>query len=249
MISLGAEEIFVNYRTETVESLGEFEVYANRDSLPYRDLYGLKDCQSLMRGTYRYPGWCGMIRRMIELGLLKETSPEPGTTYREMMRSLSGAGSTDDVKEKTAAKLGLQPHDEEIKRLEWLGLFEDRAIGNRDHTLDALCRLMREKLVYKEGERDMILMRHRFLIENNDRTRDTITSTLIDYGIPGGDTSMARTVGLPLAIGVRLMAEGKINLTGIQIPNQKEIYQPVLQELEKLGIKLVETRSRVNEVT
>jgi len=97
-----------------------------------------------------------------------------------------------------------------------------------------------EKLYYKDGEKDMLLLRHTFVIENENKSEKIITSTLIDYGIPHGDSSMARTVSLPLGIGVKLMAEGKIDLTGVQIPIKKEIYEPVLNGLEQLNIKMIE---------
>ena len=87
----------------------------------------------------------------------------------------------------------------------------------------------------------MLILRHRFVVENADRSMENVTSTLIDYGIPHGDSSMARTVSLPLAIGIQLMAEGKIDLTGVQIPIKKEIYTPVLDGIAKLGIGMKET--------
>ena len=86
----------------------------------------------------------------------------------------------------------------------------------------------------------MLILRHTFGIETPDNKQQTITSTLIDFGIPTGDSSMARTVSLPLGIGIKLMAEGKIDLTGVQIPTKKQVYQPVLAGLEKLGIRMVE---------
>jgi saccharopine dehydrogenase-like NADP-dependent oxidoreductase len=127
-------------------------------------------------------------------------------------------------------------------RLEWLGLFSDEKVPDFDNRLDILGQRMQEKLYYKDGEVDMLLLRHKFVVENKDGTSDFITSTMIDYGIPHGDSSMARTVSLPLAIGVNMMAEGKINLAGVQIPTIKEIYEPVLHELARLNIKMVEKR-------
>ena len=115
-------------------------------------------------------------------------------------------------------------------------------IPDYDNVLDVLSQQMQDKLYYAEGEKDMIAMQHKFTIENADGSEDLITSTLIDFGIPNGDSSMARTVSLPLGIGVNMMAEGKINLTGVQIPNVPEIYEPVLAELETLGIKMNEKR-------
>ena len=106
--------------------------------------------------------------------------------------------------------------------------------------IDILCARMLDKMLYAPGERDMLILRHEFEAEYPDR-REKITSTMIDFGIPHGYTSMARTVGLPSAIGVRLVLEGKVQLTGVQAPVMPEIYEPVLDELEALGIKFVET--------
>ena len=101
---------------------------------------------------------------------------------------------------------------------------------------------MEKKLFYREGERDMLILKHTFLIENRNKTRERITSTLIDFGLPHGDTSMARAVSLPMAIGTRLLAEEKIPLVGVQIPVHPEIYRPVLSELARLGIRMEDKR-------
>jgi len=100
---------------------------------------------------------------------------------------------------------------------------------------------MAAKMAYKPGERDMIVMRHEFVAEYPDR-KEAITATMIDYGIPNGDTSMSRTVGLPAAIGAKLILQGQFaGLSGVHVPVIPEIYEPVLSELERLGIGLAET--------
>jgi saccharopine dehydrogenase-like NADP-dependent oxidoreductase len=119
----------------------------------------------------------------------------------------------------------------------------------------AVSLMLLEKMHYEEGERDMLILQHEFLAEYPDpstgrrdklvelsgqRRKEKITSTMIDFGIPHGDTSMSRTVGLPAAIGVRLILQGKINLTGVHTPVVPEIYEPVLEELEQLGIHFTE---------
>lgn len=242
IVEIEGKDLFLNKRLDEIEGLGTFEVYPNRDSMPYQDLYGLKDAQTVMRGTYRNIGWCDTLKKIVDLGLIDETPKAnlKGITYKQMMAALVGASESDDVTAKTAAKVGLAKDDEVIKRLEWLGLFSDEPVPDYDNHLDILSERLQEKLYYKEGERDMLILRHKFIVENKDKSRDMITSTMVDFGIPNGDTSMARTVSLPLAIGVKLMAEGKINLTGVQIATKKEIYEPVLAELEKLNIKMVE---------
>jgi saccharopine dehydrogenase (NADP+, L-glutamate forming) len=244
VINVRGEDLFLNKRLETVDPLGDFEVYPNRDSLPYKAIYGLEDAQTVMRGTYRNVGWCDTFKKIVDLGLVDESpaSYGPGTSYRKMMADVIGCGENDDVVALAAKQLGLGKDHFVIQNLEWLGLFSSDILPGSESKLDILSDRLLEKLKYRDGEKDMLILRHRFEVENRDNTRETITSTLIDYGIPHGDSAMARTVSLPLAVGVRLMAENKINLTGVQIPIRKELYVPVLNGIEELGIKMVEKR-------
>jgi saccharopine dehydrogenase (NADP+, L-glutamate forming) len=244
IVEIEGRDLFLNYKIEEIEGLGKFEVYPNRDSVPYKELYGLKDALTVIRGTYRNLGWCDTFKKIVDLGLVDET-PLPnlkGITFKKMMADLIAAPSNLQVKEDTAGKLGIPVDSEIIKRFEWLGLFSVDAVGDFDNRLDILSQRLQDKLFYKEGEKDMLILRHRFQVKNKDKSRDLITSTLIDFGIPGGDSSMARTVSLPMAIATRLVAEEKISLKGVQTPVHREIYEPVLRELETLNIKMVEKR-------
>lgn len=245
IVEIDGKDLFSNYRVEDVDNLGKFEVYANRDSMPYRDIYGLNETETVMRGTYRYPGWCDTIKKIVDLGLIDETPRESlkSISFRNMIAELIGCIEGEDVIAKTAEKMGLSKDSEIIKRIEWLGLFSDDIVSGNNY-LDILGEKMQEKMKYEDGERDMLILKHKFIVENKDKSRDMITSTMIDYGIPYGDTSMARTVSLPLGIGVKLMAENKIDLKGVIRPIKKEVYRPVLKELEKLNIKLIEKKVR-----
>lgn len=247
VVNIEGKDLFLNYRVEEIEGLGSFEVYPNRDSLPYKDLYGLKDALTVMRGTYRNLGWCDTLKAIVDLGLVDDTPRQglKGITFKKMMADLLGAADDGEALAKACEKLELAPESDVIKRLEWLGLFSGETVPEQDNYLDILSDLLQAKLYYKDGEKDMILLRHKFVIKNKDGSQDVVTATLIDYGIPHGDSSMARTVSLPLAIGVKLMAEGKIKLTGVQIPVDKCIYELVLPELEKLGIKFVEKKTSI----
>jgi hypothetical protein len=201
-----------------------------------------------MRGTYRNLGWCDTLKKMVDIGLIDEEKKDrlEGITYGKLMAEILGEKDESDIKIKVAQKLNLKPDSEIIKRFEWLGLFSDQIVPEHDNVLDILSDLLQEKLVFKGDEKDMIILQHKFTVENADKSKELITSTLIDFGIALKESSMARTVSLPLAIGVRFMAEEKFDLKGVQIPITKQIYEPVLKELESLGIKMVEKKYKLN---
>ena len=244
IVEIEGKNLFVNPKVEEIEELGKFEVYPNRDSVPYKELYGLKDALTVIRGTYRNLGWCETLKKIVDLGLVDETPHAglQGISFRQMTASLVNAPADKNLKQATAIKLGLTAPSKIIERLEWLGLFSDETIPESTCLLDVLSARLQEKLFFKAGEKDMLILRHRFIVENKDKSRDLITSTLIDFGIPGGDSSMARTVSLPMAIATRMIAEDRIALIGVQTPVHREIYEPVLRELETQGIKMAEKR-------
>ncbi|MCW8960541.1 MAG: saccharopine dehydrogenase NADP-binding domain-containing protein, partial [Ignavibacteriaceae bacterium] len=223
IVAIEGKNLFLNYRIEEIKGLGKFEVYPNRNSLPYKDLYNLKDAQTVMRGTYRNLGWCDTLKKMVDLGLINEEKQNnlKGITYRKMMADMVEAKDDANLEKKVAEKLKLDRNSEVMKRFEWLGLFSDKKVPDFDNRLDILSELLQEKLVFKNKEKDMLILQHKFTVENADKTKDLITSTLIDFGEALKESSMARTVSLPLAIGVRFMAEGKFNLIGVQIPIHK----------------------------
>lgn len=246
-IYIEGKDLFLNYDTEEINELGIFEVYPNRNSLPYKQLYGLNDALTVKRGTYRNPGWCSTLKKIVDLGLIDDT-PRSGLTektFKELLSDLLGVSRSSDLRKEVALKSGLEPEDAILDRLEWLGLFSDTSVPRKDNYLDILCEQMQSKMMYAKGEIDMVIMRHTFVIEEEEETIYKVTSTLIDYGIPEGESSMARTVSLPLAIGVKLIAEERINSTGVQIPNTPDIYLPILSELESLGIKIVEEKTEI----
>ncbi len=246
IVEIPGKDLFAAPKVEEVEGLGRFEVYPNRDSVPYKELYGLKDALTVIRGTYRNIGWCETLKKIVELGLVDETPQAglKGISFKQMTAGLVGSAGK-DLKKETAKKLGIAASSAVMKRLEWLGLFSDETVPEAGNYLDVLSAQLQKKLFFKEGEKDLLLLRHRFIVENKDKTRDLITSTLIDFGIPFGDSSMARTVSLPMAIGTRLIAEGRITRQGVFIPVTPDVYLPVLAELETLNIKMAEKRSRL----
>ncbi|MBM3297697.1 MAG: saccharopine dehydrogenase, partial [Candidatus Aminicenantes bacterium] len=203
---------------------------------------GLRDAHTLLRGTLRYPGWCRSIKILRELGLLNSRPPEAeAKTYRDFTLSRLGAPPGSDpaahVRERYPA-----PEDAKVRNgLEWLGLFEDRALppGLRSG-VEVLAGLMSDKMSYGPGERDMVVLEHQIASVFPDGREELSVSTLVHFGTPGGDSAMARTVALPAAICGRLILEGAVREAGVVIPVRAGIYRPVLKELEAHGIRFEE---------
>ncbi len=240
IVEIPGKDLFSHYKILHVEGLGRLEGYPNRDSVPYIDTYGMQETQTCFRGTYRNLGWCDTVKAMADLGILDKTEKDfTGKTLAGIMTDYVG-GDASGVRDAAAAKLGMKPDDPVLDRLDWLGLFSDTPTKvEKGSMLEVLAEVMMAKMPYKDGERDMIVLTHDFIAELPGGNKH-ITSTLIDYGIPHGDTSMARTVSLPAAIGTHMILQGKITRPGVCIPVAADIYEPILAELETLDIRCVE---------
>jgi len=246
-IFIPPQDLFDNYLAINIEGLGEFEGYPNRDSLPYIELYGIKSTKTMFRGTLRNKGWCSTLKKIADLGLLEEEEKDwTGLTYKDLLKKLMNCPAEEDIKKSLSAHLNIEENSDIIQRYEWLGLLSDEPLPlEKDSPLNILGARMLEKLQYEEGERDMIMLQHQFIASYPGDKKEEITSTLIDFGIPHGDSSMGRTVGLPAAISTKLILEGKIEKTGVHIPVTPEIYTPILQELKELDIVFKEKKEEM----
>jgi saccharopine dehydrogenase-like NADP-dependent oxidoreductase len=244
VVEVPGQELFDHVWKVNVELEGvptDLEGYPNRDSIPYEEVYGIHPRDVMFRGTLRNPGWCASMKQVARLGWLgtDPMSDLEGRTYADLTARLAGADATADLKGKVAGRLGVDADGPEIANMEWLGLLGTDPLPGPAVPVDILTARMLEKMSYNEGERDMLVLQHTFMAEFSDR-REYITSTMIDFGIPGGDSSMNRTVGLPAAVGVRLILEGRFTQPGVIVPVMREFYEPALEELERLGIQFTE---------
>ena len=213
-------ELFKSFWKFSVEGFPDFECYPNRDSKPYRDIYGIPECGTVIRGTLRNQGWCEKIKKLVDLGYVEEAiSNVGGLSYATLTAKLINADANKDLVAQTAAFLKVPVDSHVISAFKWLGLFDHGEVvpADMNNNLDALSLLMRKKMTLQPHERDLMVLRHTFVAEYADRT-ENITSTLIDYGFPNGDTSMARTTSLPLAIVTRMVLEKRWTRPGLTIP-------------------------------
>ena len=240
VVEIPSENLFKKPLQIDFPEVGKMEVYPNRDSLAYIDLYHLPDVDTMFRGTFRYPNWCESMDAIKALGLISyEKQNLEGKTYKEIVAERMGV-YPGNVKEKVAERLKIELSNPAIAAMEWLGYFSNKRIGLKEgSTFDITAELMLKKMMLPENARDMVIMLHSFLIEKTDGTKEVIKSRLLDFATKE-DTSIARTVALPAAIAVKMILNRDINDTGVHIPISKSIYEPILNELEKMDISMNE---------
>ncbi|MGB1218123.1 MAG: saccharopine dehydrogenase C-terminal domain-containing protein, partial [Saprospiraceae bacterium] len=235
--------LFSDYNTIDVPDMGTYEVYPNRDSLLYRDVYGVSDIPTILRGTIRCEGFCEAWAALVRIGLTDGSYPihdADKITYHEWMNAYLPEGNG-SVRDRMAAFLGEETDSEVMQKLEWIGLFRKVKI-NLETATPALIleKLLLSKWTLKPEDKDMIIMQHE--VEYVKRgVKKRVISSMVMKGEDSEDTAMARLVGLPLAIFVKLIMEGKITTTGVNIPVMQEVYEPVLKELEEFGVIFKET--------
>lgn len=228
-----------------VEGYGSFDGYANRDSLSYRPLYHLEKIPTMLRGTLRQSGFCKAWNIFVQLGLTDDSyvvDHSSKLTHRQLVESfLPPAGKEKSLKKRIAALMNIPENAAELHLVEWTGIFEDTPV-NADHATPAqiLQHLLEKKWKLNEDDKDMIVMQHIFEFHSGGKAPEQLKSALVVKGDDAVYTAMAKTVGLPLAIASKLILSGNIKARGVLVPVTKEIYEPVLAELEKFGLRFNE---------
>jgi len=222
--------------------VGELEVYPNRDSISYINIYGIPEAVTMYRGTFRYKGWCETLDAMKMLNMIDDTPKKDysGMSYAGFLAEQAGI-LTSDLKKAVAAKLGISENAIPVKSLEFLGFFSDELLEYSITTpFEITSNRMISRMSLSANERDMVVIQHIFLASRADGKKEVIKSSMLDFGSPSTNTAVARTVALPASIAVKMILEKKINLSGVYRPVVPEIYNPVINELKTLGIEMKE---------
>lgn len=236
-------KVFSRIEKLTIPEYGTFEGYANRDSLKYREIYGLEAIPTLYRGTLRRPGFCKAWDLFVQLGATDDTYLMEGTetmTHKDFINSFVLYHPGDSVKLKVAYHMQVSIESDEIEKLDWLGIFDDTPVGIKKGTpAQILQNILEKKWTLNKDDKDMIAMIHRVFYHHEGKLKK-LTSHLAVKGDDSTYTAMAKTVGLPLGIATKLVAKEIISNPGVILPISKEVYGPSLEELRKYGIAFLE---------
>jgi saccharopine dehydrogenase-like NADP-dependent oxidoreductase len=242
------QHLFNRITPVSIEGYGNYEGYANRDSLKYIDTYGLQGIKTMLRGTLRNEGYCSSWNIFVQLGLCDDTYEMENVSqmsHRDFIDSFLDHETISNVEEKLIRRFKLDAKGAELVRLRWSGLFSDEKVGlSKGTPAQILEHILNKKWVLAPDDKDLVVMWHRFVFERGSKKFETQAS-LIAKGDDSINTAMAKTVGLPLAIAAKLLLLGKITKRGVVIPIHKELYDPILSELKNLGIELSEREIQI----
>lgn len=232
------QQLFRRVTGIQVDNIG-YEGYANRDSLKYRETYGLESVSTMIRGTLRNEGFCEAWNILVQLGCCDDTyrieNTEAMTHYDFLACFLpGGVDLAQEIKKRFMVS------NESVEKLTWSGLFDAEIIGLSGGTpAQLLEHILQKRWRLGPGDNDLIVMWHRLKYIQSGQNKE-ITASLIVRGENSDVTAMSRTVGLPLGIAAKLLMEGKIESRGVVIPVQSEFYDPILSELALEGIVMNE---------
>ena len=237
--------LFKNTEKIKIEKYGQFEVYPNRDSLKYREIYSLNNIKTMIRGTIRKVGFSESWNMFVKLGLTNDSfriSNSENMSYKEYVNCFLPYDDKLSIEEKLQRVLSISKGDEnweKIKEIDILSSNKKIPLKNASPA-QILEYILKDAWKLEKKDKDMIVMYHEFGYVTSLGEKEKIISTMVCKGKDETYTAMAKTVGLPLAISSILLLNNKINLVGVHTPIEREIYNPVLKELEANGINFEE---------
>ena len=242
--------LFADPHIVELPGFGKFEAYANRDSIPYREKYNLEDVPTLIRATLRLPGYCEGWNALIQIGLTANNYRIEGSenmTYRQWVSSYLPQTNSISLEENLAHCLKTDPNSELFQRILWTDLLTDRPITRVNGTpAEILLDLLLDKWEFKDGDTDMLVFYDRQEYVLNDELHEHV-SYMVTKGKDHLHTAISRTVGLPAAIGAKLILNGQIKSKGVILPLEKEVYEPIMDELDTLGISYVTKDKKIEK--
>lgn len=236
------KRLFSLYDEINIEGFGNFEAYANRDSLSYMPKYGLENIPTFIRGTLRKKGFCDSWNALVQLGLTDDSFPIVGSQNHRWNNLIDfflpdeGEADKETLIKRLSSFLNVDVQNSIIKKMDWLGILDETKINLTDATpAQILQSLLEEKWKLEESDKDLIVMSHIFDYQLNSKNYK-LQSDLAYVGENAKDTGMGRLVGMPLALMAKHLLIGNVKLTGVQIPIDASVYNPVITDLEEYGV-------------
>ena len=239
------QKVFRRTEIINIEGYGQYEGYANRDSLKYREVYSLQEAKTLYRGTFRRKGYCKAWDLFVQLGMTDDSylmENVADMTHRDFLNAFLAYNPNDSVELKFMQYLGLNQDDDEIlNKMKSLDLFENIPVGlNHDASpAQIMQHILAKKWTLKPDDKDLCIMWHKIVYTHNGK-RKAHYATMALEGENSVDTAMSKSVGLPLGIAAKLILNGVLNTKGVLLPIQANIYEPILKELAVNGIHFSE---------
>ncbi len=242
LIETPTQDLFKDTFNLYFPEVGVLEVYPNRNSTDYIDIYGIPEAKTVYRGTFRYEGWCEIMDKIKAMNLISNTEMDfTGMSYKQFVETMINDESDFSIEDKISNFFDDEDVELLLDALYYIDLLSDKDMGYKKTTpFEITSDRMISKMILADDASDMVAMQHIFLAEYEDGRREVIKSSLLNFGNPQTDTAIARTVALPAAIGVKNILSGIISEKGVLRPTLPTIYNPVLDELETLGIKMIE---------
>jgi len=240
-IYIDAVNLFKDRFSYSFHGIGDLEVYPNRDSISYINIYDIPEARTMYRGTFRYKGWCETLDVMKNINMLDDTiSDYKKLSYADFIAERAGVEKS-KLKRNLSLKFGISEASTAIESFDFLGFFDNEKLQYQETTpFEITSDRMINRMMLGENERDIVLLQHIILASYPNGTKEVIRSSMVDSGSPSTNTAIARTVALPAAIAARLIIENKIMLNGVYRPVVPHIYIPILNELKSLGITMNE---------
>jgi saccharopine dehydrogenase (NADP+, L-glutamate forming) len=230
-------EIFDQTPIVKVPSIGALAYYPNRNSLSYIDTYHLQGVDDFVRTTLRYPAFCSGWNAIVQLQLTDENVLDlpPNTSVKNWFENHIQSNGLEAILAKIQQDATLK------KQLDFIGLDASTILPEQLNSNASILQwILEAKWKLAETDKDLVVMLHEIEYTIDER-QYKLESSMVLTGEDAIQTAMAKTVGLPLAMGVCAYLKGAIKMTGLHIPIDKRIYNPILKSLAEEGIIFQET--------
>ena len=230
-------EIFDQAPVVDLPGIGHLAFYPNRNSLSYIDTYQLHGLKDFVRTTLRYPAFCAGWNAIVQLHLTDETVIDlaPNTSIKNWFQGHIQQHGLEDLLKQFNQDPTIQ------EQLKFIGLFDEINIPTQFNSNASILQwLLEDRWKLAATDKDLVVMLHEIEYNIGDR-QFKLDSSMVLKGEDAMNTAMATTVGLPLAMGVCAYLKGEIQMTGLHIPIDARIYQPILKSLAEEGIVFEET--------